>query len=95
MSLCEIKVSIPVDRVDAVDDLLLEREDGRWSVMHDVLIPSATIVGLLPLLTATGAGAEVMTRMAAPMVGGMLTAFILTMLVLPAVFLVVKRVERF
>ena len=46
MSLCEIKVSIPVDRVDAVDDLLLEREDGRWSVMHDVLIPSATIVGL-------------------------------------------------
>ena len=46
MSLCEIKVAIPVEQVDAVDDLLLEREDVRWSVMHDVLIPSAVIVGL-------------------------------------------------
>ncbi len=46
----------------------------------------ATIVGLLPLLTAKGTGAEIMTRMAAPMVGGMITAFILTMLVLPAVY---------
>ena len=46
MSLCEIKVAISVDQVDAVDDLLLERQDVRWSVMHDVLIPSATIVGL-------------------------------------------------
>ena len=46
MSLCEIKVAIAVEQVDAVDDLLLEREDVRWSVMHDVLIPSATIVGL-------------------------------------------------
>jgi Cu(I)/Ag(I) efflux system membrane protein CusA/SilA len=60
-----------------------------------VMTVLATIVGLLPLLTATGTGAEVMTRMAAPMVGGMVTAFLLTMLVLPAVFLVVKRVERF
>jgi ribosomal protein L11 methyltransferase len=32
--------------VDAADDLLLEREDPRWSVMHDVLIPSAHVVGL-------------------------------------------------
>lgn len=54
MSLCEIKVAIAVDQVDAVDDLLLEREDVRWSVMHDVLIPSAHVVGLF----ATRAEAE-------------------------------------
>ena len=46
MSLCEIKATLPVDQVDAADDLLLEREDQRWSVMHDVLIPSAHVVGL-------------------------------------------------
>lgn len=46
MNLCEIKAAIPVEQVDAVDDMLLEREDVRWSVMHDVLIPSASIVGL-------------------------------------------------
>jgi Cu(I)/Ag(I) efflux system membrane protein CusA/SilA len=52
---------------------------------------TAIVVGLLPLLFGTGTGSEIMTRMAAPMVGGMLTAFVLTMLVLPAVFLLWKR----
>jgi len=47
---------------------------------------TATIVGLVPILIGTGTGSEVMTRMAAPMVGGMISAFVLTMLVLPAVF---------
>jgi Cu(I)/Ag(I) efflux system membrane protein CusA/SilA len=50
----------------------------------------ATIAGLMPLMLGTGTGSEVMTRMAAPMVGGMVTAFVLTMLVLPAVFLLWK-----
>ncbi|XOV86870.1 MAG: efflux RND transporter permease subunit [Pseudomonadota bacterium] len=50
----------------------------------------ATIIGLLPLMFSTGTGAEVMTRMATPMVGGMISAFVLTMLVLPAVFLLWK-----
>ena len=51
----------------------------------------STVVGLTPLVFATGTGAEVMTRMAVPMVGGMLTAFVLTMLVLPAAYLVIAR----
>lgn len=69
-------------------------QDGAGRRIRPVVMTVlATIVGLLPLLTATGTGAEIMTRMAAPMVGGMVTAFILTMLVLPAIFLVVKRVE--
>lgn len=46
MSLIEIKASVPVDTVDAVDDVLLEQGDERWSVMHDVLIPEAKVVGI-------------------------------------------------
>ncbi|MCF3651247.1 50S ribosomal protein L11 methyltransferase [Synoicihabitans lomoniglobus] len=46
MNLCEIKATLPVDTVDAVDDLLLERGDARWSVMHDVLIPAAWLIGM-------------------------------------------------
>ena len=51
----------------------------------------ATIFGLVPLMVGTGTGSEVMTRMAAPMVGGMVTAFVLTMLVLPAIYLMWKQ----
>jgi ribosomal protein L11 methyltransferase len=46
MSLWEVKADLPVEHVDQVDDMLLEREDERWSVMHDVLIPAAWVVGL-------------------------------------------------
>ncbi len=56
-----------------------------------VMTVVATIAGLLPLLFSSGTGSEVMSRMAAPMVGGMVSAFVLTMLVLPAVFLLWKR----
>lgn len=44
------------------------------------------ILGLLPILYGTGTGSEVMSRIAAPMVGGMVSALILTLLVLPAVY---------
>jgi ribosomal protein L11 methyltransferase len=46
MSLCEIKAALAVDQVDAADDILLEREDPRWSLMHEVLIPEAWVIGL-------------------------------------------------
>ncbi|QBG35673.1 efflux RND transporter permease subunit [Litorilituus sediminis] len=44
------------------------------------------IIGLLPILYGTGTGSEVMSRIAAPMVGGMLSALVLTLLVLPALY---------
>lgn len=44
------------------------------------------IIGLLPVLFASGTGSEVMQRIAAPMVGGMLSALLLTLVVLPVVF---------
>lgn len=56
-----------------------------------MMTAAAVIVGLLPILYGTGTGAEVMSRIAAPMVGGMMSAVLLTLLVLPAVYFLWKR----
>ena len=50
----------------------------------------AAMLGLLPILWSTGAGADVMKRIAAPMVGGLVTSFALELLVYPAVFAIWK-----
>ncbi len=52
---------------------------------------SAIIAGLLPIMLGGGTGAEVMHRIAAPMVGGMLSATLLTLVVIPAVYLLWKQ----
>ena len=52
---------------------------------------AAIIAGLLPIMLGSGTGSEVMRRIAAPMVGGMISATILTLIVLPAVFLLWKK----
>ena len=49
------------------------------------------MAGLLPIMLSEGTGAEVMQRIAAPMVGGMITAPLLSMLVLPAAYLLLRR----
>ncbi len=51
-----------------------------------MMTAAAIIVGLLPILYGSGTGSEVMSRIAAPMVGGMVSAVILTLLVLPVIF---------
>jgi len=56
-----------------------------------IMTTAATIIGLLPIVFGSGTGSEVMSRIAAPMVGGMLSAVILTLLVLPAVFYLWKK----
>ncbi|PXW88864.1 Cu(I)/Ag(I) efflux system membrane protein CusA/SilA [Nitrosomonas sp. Nm84] len=52
-----------------------------------------SVVGLLPVMLSTGTGSEVMRRIAAPMVGGMVSATILTLIIFPAVYAVVKGVS--
>lgn len=49
------------------------------------------IAGLLPIMWGSGTGSEVMRRIAAPMVGGMMTALLLSLLVIPAAFSLVRR----
>ena len=51
------------------------------------------ILGLLPLLIGHGAGSEVLKRIAAPMVGGMVSATLLTLVIVPALFLLLRRRE--
>ena len=48
------------------------------------------IAGLLPIMWGTGTGSEVMRRIAAPMVGGMITVTVLTMLVIPVLYGVLR-----
>ena len=74
-------------------------ETLRHAVLHGaglrvrpvMMTAAAIIVGLLPIMYGTGTGSEVMSRIAAPMVGGMLSAVILTLLVLPAVYLLWRK----
>ena len=56
-----------------------------------MMTAAAIIVGLLPILYGSGTGSEVMSRIAAPMVGGMLSAVFLTLLVLPAVYFLWRK----
>jgi Cu(I)/Ag(I) efflux system membrane protein CusA/SilA len=52
----------------------------------------AIIAGLLPIMWGSGTGSEVMRRIAAPMVGGMISATILTLIVIPAIYALVKEI---
>jgi Cu(I)/Ag(I) efflux system membrane protein CusA/SilA len=56
-----------------------------------LMTASATIIGLVPIMLGAGTGSEVMSRLAAPMVGGMVSAVFLTLLVLPVVFYLWKQ----
>jgi Cu(I)/Ag(I) efflux system membrane protein CusA/SilA len=49
------------------------------------------MIGLVPVLWSTGTGADVMKRIAAPMVGGLATSFLLELTVYPAIFAIWKR----
>ncbi|MSQ72710.1 MAG: efflux RND transporter permease subunit [Betaproteobacteria bacterium] len=51
----------------------------------------AIMAGLLPIMWSSGAGSEVMQRIAAPMIGGMVSATILTLVVIPAIYALVKE----
>lgn len=70
--------------------------DGAVLRVRPVLMTTgATIAGLLPIMVGSGTGSEVMQRLAAPMVGGMVSALVLTLLVLPAIyFLIFKPTNR-
>jgi Cu(I)/Ag(I) efflux system membrane protein CusA/SilA len=55
---------------------------------------AATVGGLLPIMAGSGTGSEVMQRIAAPMVGGMLTVILLNLLVLPVIYGTILRIEE-
>jgi Cu(I)/Ag(I) efflux system membrane protein CusA/SilA len=67
------------------------REGALLRVRPKAMTVAVIIAGLLPILIGSGAGSEVMRRIAAPMVGGMLTAPLLSMFVIPAAYLLIRQ----
>lgn len=76
------------DLLDAI------REGAVLRVRPKAMTVAVILAGLLPIMWGTGTGSEVMQRIAAPMVGGMITAPLLSMFVVPAVFLLMRRPGR-
>ncbi len=73
------------DLLDAI------REGAVLRVRPKAMTVAVIIAGLVPIMYGTGTGSEVMQRIAAPMVGGMITAPLLSMFVVPAVYLLLRR----
>jgi Cu(I)/Ag(I) efflux system membrane protein CusA/SilA len=74
------------------DDLLdAIREGAVLRVRPKAMTVLTILAGLIPIMWGTGTGSEVMQRIAAPMVGGMVSAPLLSMFVIPAVFLLIRR----
>ena len=75
----------PADLYGAVMEGAVER------VRPKMMTVVAIMAGLLPIMWGTGTGAEVMSRIAAPMVGGMISSTVLTLAVIPALYALVKQ----
>ncbi len=67
------------------------RAGALLRVRPKAMTVAVILAGLFPILIGTGAGSEVMSRIAAPMIGGMITAPLMSMFVLPAAYLLLRR----
>jgi Cu(I)/Ag(I) efflux system membrane protein CusA/SilA len=77
-------MNCPADLWHAIQDGAVQR------VRPKTMTVMTTMIGLVPLLWASGAGADTMRRLAAPMIGGLATTFILTLLLYPVLFYIAK-----
>jgi copper/silver efflux system protein len=87
------------ERVDAgtttTEDLLdAIREGAVLRVRPKAMTVAVILAGLFPIMWGTGTGSEVMQRIAAPMVGGMITAPLLSMFVIPAAYLLMWQTRE-
>jgi len=64
-------------------------------VRPKIMTVSAIIAGLLPIMWSQGTGSEVMRRIAAPMIGGMVSSTLLTLIVIPVLYMLVKQWQDF
>lgn len=79
-------------RKPTVSDLYAAVMEGAVErVRPKMMTVVAIMAGLLPILWSSGTGSEVMSRIAAPMVGGMISSTILTLAVIPAIYALVKQ----
>jgi Cu(I)/Ag(I) efflux system membrane protein CusA/SilA len=78
----------PLSRNDLYHAIM---EGAVTRVRPKIMTVAAIIAGLLPILWSTGTGSAVMQRIAIPMVGGMISSTILTLLIIPAIYALVKE----
>jgi len=79
-------------RMRNTDDLWHAIQEGAVQrIRPKTMTVMTTFIGLVPLLWASGAGADTMRRLAAPMIGGLATAFLLELLLYPVIFYIAKR----
>jgi Cu(I)/Ag(I) efflux system membrane protein CusA/SilA len=79
-------------RLRTLEDLLETVHQGAVERIRPMAMAGlANILGLIPVMWATGTGADVMKRLAAPMVGGVLSAMVLTLFVIPSVYVMWRR----
>ena len=76
---------------DDLHDAIMEGAVER--VRPKVMTVTAIMAGLLPIMWSSGAGSEVMSRIAAPMVGGMISSTVLTLVVMPVLYALVRARE--
>jgi Cu(I)/Ag(I) efflux system membrane protein CusA/SilA len=74
---------------DDIEDAVFEGAVLR--VRPKVMTVATIFAALIPIMYGTGTGSEIMQRIAAPMIGGMVTATLLTLFVIPAIFVIWKR----
>ena len=85
-------------KLAAIEKRDLTRDDIHAAIMDGavervrpkMMTVVAIMAGLLPILWSHGTGSEVMQRIAVPMVGGMISSALLTLIVIPAIYAVVK-----
>jgi Cu(I)/Ag(I) efflux system membrane protein CusA/SilA len=78
-------------RLHSLQDLLEAVAEGAMERIRPVSMTSlANIIGLLPVMWASGVGADVMKRLAAPMVGGVFSAMLLTLIVIPLLYTLIR-----
>jgi Cu(I)/Ag(I) efflux system membrane protein CusA/SilA len=74
-------------RMKSLEDLQAAVEEGAVKrIRPKMMTVMAILLGLLPIMWSHGAGSDVMKRIAAPMVGGVVTSFVLTLLIYPVIF---------
>jgi Cu(I)/Ag(I) efflux system membrane protein CusA/SilA len=78
---------LAMTRADIHDAIMLGAVERVRPKMMTVV---AIMAGLLPILWSTGTGSEVMQRIAVPMIGGMMSSTVLTLVVIPAIYAMVK-----
>ena len=84
--------SIAAGKATDADLLNAIRDGAVLRVRPKAMTVAVIIAGLVPIMFGAGTGSEVMQRIAAPMVGGMVTAPLLSMFVIPAVYRLMRRV---